>query len=51
MTRTCVDARNYGDSHIKQVSVPLTSSCLRAARACRCSQLESGLHHQHAAQP
>jgi hypothetical protein len=30
MTRTCVDARNYGDSHIKQVSVPLTSSVLES---------------------
>jgi hypothetical protein len=30
MTRTRVDARNYGDSHIKQVCVPLTSSVLES---------------------
>jgi hypothetical protein len=31
MTRmTCVDARNYGDSHIRQVCVPITSSVLES---------------------
>lgn len=43
--------KNYGDSPVWRGSVPIASSlfesCLRIPR----SQLRSGLHHQHAAQP
>jgi hypothetical protein len=44
-----VDARNYGDSPVRQVYVPIASAVFQSCWHMS-QQLLSGLHHQFAAQ-